>query len=62
MSEFYQQAHENLRSIERHIMRSKNLVNQFAEYRDDITRDQLIHTLQISIELTKWIVDNAEEL
>lgn len=59
---FYNQAHENLRTIERNIMRSKDLLNLFAEYQNEITRDNLTETLKIVAELNRWIIDNAMEI
>ena len=62
MKEYYQQAHENLRSIERHAMRAREQLNLFAEYQNEITRDNLLHTLEIAQILTKWIIDNTPEV
>ena len=59
---FFQQSHENLRVIERHIHRSRDLLNRFAEYRNELTRDQFIETLKIAQELSKWIIDNAGDI
>lgn len=62
MKIFLNQAHENLRTIERNIMRSKDLLNLFAEYQNEITRDNLTETLKIVAELNQWIIDNAREI
>ena len=59
---FLNQARENLRLLERHIMHAKLQLNLFADYRNDITRDNLVETLKIAQELNKWITDNATEL
>lgn len=62
MNIFYQQSHENLRLIERHIMQSKLLVNQLVEYHNETIRDQLTNTLEIAMDLTNWILENANNL
>jgi len=59
---FMNQARENIHLLERHIMHAKLQLNLFAEYRNEITRDNLIETLEIAQDLNKWIIDNAKEL
>ena len=45
MDIFYKQAHENLRKIEREIMHAKSLLDLFREYRNDLTRQNLVETI-----------------
>ena len=59
---FIKQARENIRLLERHVMHAKLQLNLFADYRNDITRDNLVETLKIAQGLNKWITDNATEL
>ena len=59
---FIQQARENIRILERHIMHAKLQLNLFSDYRNDITRDNLVETLKIAQDLNKWIIDNATDL
>ena len=59
---FLHQAQENIRLLERHIMHAKLQLNLFADYRNEITRDNLVETLKIAQDLNKWIIDNASDL
>lgn len=59
---FINQASENIRLLERHIMHAKLQLNLFADYRNEITRDNLVETLKIAQDLNKWIIDNATDL
>lgn len=59
---FIKQAQENIRLLERHIMHAKLQLNLFSDYRNEITRDNLVETLKIAQDLNKWIIDNATDL